>query len=369
MRLTASKETLMLALGRIQGIVGKKSTMPILSNVLIESTATDRFTMVATDLDIFSKGEYDGLIDDPGRICVNGRDLHDIVRNLPAGTIQLETADDHNVKIIAGKVKFKVPTTSVDDYPNMPDFGEVDYAQIDPAILLDLIEHTLFSVANDDPRIFLNGVNLEPLEEGKLRLVSTDGHRLSLVDREISSDVKVSDPVIIPRKGLIELRKLLEENAEPLEMAFSASNGFFKRDDALLVMRLIEGEFPDYNMVVPKGADRRVTLNRVSFTDALKRISILSADRSHGVRFKISSGEFVIEASSPERGEGREELEAVYEGELMQVGFNARYFLEAINVIHGDEVVLELADELSPCVVKDGSDDGFLSVIMPMRIS
>jgi DNA polymerase-3 subunit beta len=368
MKLTVTKETLLLALNRTQGIVGKKTTMPILSNVLIETTATDRFTVTATDLDIFAKGEYAGIVDKPGKLCMNARDLHEITRNLPAGAIRLELTDDKkSAKVTSGSITYKIRTTEVDDYPAMPDFGKVEYTTLGAQLLHELIEHTLFSVANDDPRIFLNGVNLET-PEGKLRMVSTDGHRLSLIDRDVEG-LTLAAPVIIPRKGLIELRKLLDEGGETMDLAFTGSNGFFKRDDLLLVMRLIEGEFPDYNMVIPKKGEKVVMVAKSAFADALRRMAILSSERSYGVRFNIAPGQIRIESSDPEKGEGRELLEVAYGGPELSIGFNAKYFQDALNVVEGDTVQLELSDELSPCVVRDASDDGFLCVVMPVRIS
>lgn len=371
MKLTVSRDVLLLALSRAQGIVGKKTTMPILSNVLLEAQSSDRFSITATDLDIFSKGEYEGLIDERGKICVNARDLFDWTRALPAGNVILETIGTASLKVDSanGKDSLKLPAANVEDYPAMPSFGDVPYFKLKSAKLVELITHTIFSVANDDPRIFLNGVNLETREGNVLRMVSTDGHRLSLIDRTLDEPLRLTDPVIIPRKGVLELRKLLEEGSPDVELGFSVSNGFFKWPGLLLVMRLIEGEFPDYNMVIPKSSDRKLTLNRQAFQEALKRQTIASAERSFGVRLVIAPGQLVIESSAPERGEGRSEIEADYSGEAMQVGFNAKYFLDSISVMAGDVVVLELSDELSPCIVRDGEDLGYLSVVMPVRIS
>lgn len=370
MKLTLSREGLLVALGRAQGVVGKKTTMPVLSNVLIETTSSDRYSVIATDLDIFSKGEYEGVVEERGKVCVNARDLYDWVRALPAGNVILESsAAALKVESANGRDSLKLPLANVDDYPPMPAFAEVPYFDVKSSHLAELITHTIFSVANDDPRIFLNGVNLETREDGVLRMVSTDGHRLSLIDRTLETPFKLSAPVIIPRKGVLELRKLLEEGEETVKIGFSASNGFFKWNDLLLVMRLIEGEFPDYNMVIPKGSDRKLTVNRLAFQDALKRQTIASAERSFGVRLYINPDKLVIESSAPEKGEGRSEVDASYAGEAMQIGFNARYFLDAIGVMTGDDVSLELSDELSPCVVRDSADEGYLSVVMPVRIS
>ena len=368
MQLTASRETLTLALSRANGIVGKKTTMPILSNVLLETTASDRFTITATDLDIFSKGEYEGIIEGKGGMCINARDLFEIVRSMPPGNVKIEQTEGNNVAISSGSINFRIPTIAVDDYPGMPEFGEVEYFSMETEVLKGLIDHTIFSVASDDPRIFLNGVNLEKLEEKKIRLASTDGHRLSLIDKEFDFEIPVDDSVIIPRKGLAELRRLLEEGGESIELAFHGSNAFFRREGLIMVMRLIEGEFPDYNMVVPKTSDKKIKLDRIAFADALKRISFLSADRSYAVRMILKPGEFIIESSDPEKGEGRESLPTEYDGEEVNAGFNARYFLDAISVIDNEEVLLELSDELSPCVVKESEEGHFLCVIMPVRI-
>ncbi|RJO66265.1 MAG: DNA polymerase III subunit beta [Myxococcales bacterium] len=369
MQLTVSRDTLLKALSRAQGIVGKKSTMPILSNILIETVANDRFTVTATDLDIFSKGEYEGLSEKTGRICVNARDLYEIARNLPAGNASLETVDQTSVRLVSARTSYRIPTANVDDYPPMPDFGAVEYIAIDPDVLGGLFDRTLFSVANDDPRVFLNGINLEIPEAGRVRLVSTDGHRLSLIDGTVERTPELDHPVIVPRKGVVELRKLLEESADPLEMGFAGSNAFFRRADLLLVMRLIEGEFPDYTMVIPKSSTNVVKVGLVDFQNALKRMSILSLERSSGVRFALAPGEMTIESSDPDRGEGKEQLEIDYQGATLHIGFNARYFLDAIAVMKGNEVILELSDELSPCVIRDAGEPGFLCVVMPVRIT
>ena len=369
MQLTASKETLMLALGRTLGIVGKKTTMPVLSNLLVQGVTNDRFSVTATDLDIFSRGEYTGLVEGKGKLCVSAKDLHEIVRNLPAGNVQIEAAGDNYVKVSSGQIVFKIRSVNPSDYPETPGFGEVPYIEVESKLFKDLIEHTLFSVANDDPRIFLNGVNVERIGDNFLRLVSTDGHRLSLIDKDLGVEPKLDHSVIIPRKGLVELRKLLDEGGEKVKIGFSGSNGFVLSEDLFLVMRLIEGDFPDYNMVIPKASEKIIAMDRSALQDALKRISILSSERSYGVRFRLGNGELAIEASSPERGEGREVIEADYSGAELSIGFNARYLLDVIAVIQGDKVLLEMSDELSPCVVKDPDESGFLSVIMPMRIN
>ncbi len=369
MQLTVSKDILLLALSRANGIVAKRSTMPILSNILLETEASDRFTVTATDLDIFSKGEYEGHVGTAGRVCLNAKDLLEIARNLPPGNVDLESDGDAAVRVRSGKIDYRIRTSSVEDYPAMPSFGDVKYFKLPSKSLGELIEHTLFSVANDDPRIFLNGVNLERQGDKVLRLVSTDGHRLSRIDREMDVELPLEHAVIIPRKGLVELRKVLEEGGEEIEIAFAGSNGFFRREGLFLVMRLIEGEFPDYNMVIPKATEKVVTLGRGAFQDALRRMSILSAERSHGVRLKLAPGELVIESSDPEKGEAKEVLDVEYDGSELQAGFNARFFMDVLNIIKTDEVVLELSDELSPCVVRKAGDEEYLCVIMPIRIS
>lgn len=370
MQLTVSRENLILALNRAQGIVGKKTTMPILTNVLIETTAGDRFSVTASDLDIFSKGEYEAIVDSQGVACVNAKQLHDIARLLPPGNVSLELKDN-KLEIRSGRIMHLVPTTTPEDYPSMPEFGEIEYFKLERAVLKDMLDHTLFSVANDDPRIFLNGINFEALEDGKLRFVSTDGHRLSKIDATTESELpKLERSVIIPRKGAMELRKLLDEGeSEMVELAFQGANGFFKEEDLLLVMRLIEGDFPDYDMVIPKATDKKVRLNRALFTDALKRMSLTSQDRSYGVHYILQDGEFLIQSSDPERGESEEPLEVEYSGDKVQIGFNARYFIEAVNFTRSEEIVLELSDDLSPCVLKEADNENFLCVIMPIRIT
>ncbi len=374
MYLNISKDVLVLSLSRAQGIVEKKATMPILSNVLLESTGSDSIRVTATNLNVFVQGEYDALVEEGGTICVNAKDLFNIAKDLPPGNMTLKTDDaGAMVHISAPSLNFKLPLAEHDQYPSIPAFEELSYFDVDAKSLAHMIDHTKFSVANDDPRIFLNGVNCERISDKRLRLVSTDGHRLSLIEGDAvgeSGELKMDRPAIIPKKGVEEIRRLLDENPQTVALAFSDNNAFFQTDNVLLVMRLIEGDFPDYNMVIPQNQDKRILVNREQLIAALKRISYFSVERNNGVLMQFSKGQLNIQSSSPDRGEGVQTLDVDYNEEQdVSIGFNARFFMDVLNVLKEEQVVLELSDELSPCVVRPTNEDStFLCVIMPMRI-
>ena len=246
---------------------------------------------------------------------------------------------------------------------------------MDPAVLLDMIERTFFAVSTDETRYNLNGVFFEPAA-GNLRLVATDGHRLSLSERPITGTFGLKRGVILPKKGLQELKKLLSEATESGEEKPEAKLGFldnsaiFRRPGVVLVMRLIEGLFPDYKQVIPKAGEKVVKLGRARFGETLRRISLLSSDKAHAVKLDLSKGVLRVLSQNPDLGDAKEDVPVEYEGEPLKIGFNARYLTEVLAVIQSGDVQLELADDLSPGVLRgaEEADQGFTAVVMPMRI-
>jgi DNA polymerase III subunit beta len=363
------------ALGRSQGIVEKKSTMPILSHVLLEAKNGTDLVVSATDLDLAVSSDHKCEVLREGAVAVSARHLYDIVKALPEQTVTLKRAQNNYLEVRSGPSEFRIVGLPAEDFPALPKFDKVPFADVEPAALLEMIERTFFAVSTDETRYNLNGVFFEPSGE-TLRLVATDGHRLSLSERPMGASFGLKRGVILPKKGLAELKKLLGEATESGEekpeakLGFVENSAIFRRPGVVLVMRLIEGLFPDYKQVIPKAGEKVVRLGRGRLLETLRRISLLSTDKAHAVKLELGKGSLKVLSQNPDLGEAKEEVPVDYAGEPLKIGFNARYLMEVLGVVKSADVVLELADDLSPGVMKGGddADAGFTAVVMPMRI-
>lgn len=371
MEFTIDKKELLLGLHRVQGIVERRTAMPILANVLIEAKK-GHLVLTATDLEVGIRGSYPALVLKEGSLTVPARNLYDIIREVPEGKISFRKKENFWVEITSGKALFNIVGLSSEDYPAIPNYKDKKFFEIAPQDLQEMISKTIFSVSNDETRYHLNGVFFEkPKKTGDMvRMVATDGHRLSIINKHLdfSKELSFTRGVIIPRKGLSELKKLLEEDEGKYQIGFDSNNVIIKKEKAVLFIRLIEGEYPDYEQVVPPASKKKITLNREKFLSALKRISLLSNERSKAIKFVAKDNILEISTSNPEVGEAREELEISYTGPALEVGFNAKYFIDVLNAMDSDQVTMELNDKLSPGVMKAVGDDNYVCVVMPMRI-
>ena len=375
MELKIGAQELAKALGRTQGIVEKKSTMPILSHVLIEAKKDGQLVVSATDLDLAVSSEHTCEVLKEGAVAVSARHLYEIVRALPEQSVTLKKANNNYLEVKSGPSEFRIVGLPSEDFPALPSFDKVPFVDVAPALLLEMIERTFFAVSTDETRYNLNGVFFEPSGE-TLRLVATDGHRLSLSEREVGAGFGLKRGVILPKKGLQELKKLLAEAAESGEekpesrLGFVENSAIYRRPGVVLVMRLIEGLFPDYKQVIPKAGEKQLRLGRGRFLETLRRVSHLSSDKAHAVKLDLSKGLLRVLSQNPDLGEAKEEVPVDYAGEPLKIGFNARYVMDVLQVLRSNEVVFELADDLSPGVLKGGdeADQGFTAVVMPMRI-
>ena len=375
MELKIAAQELAKALGRSQGIVEKKSTMPILSHVLLEAKKGTELHVSATDLDLAVSSEHGCEVLKDGALAVSARHLYEIVRSLPEQQVLLKRAANNYLEVKSGPSEFRIVGLPAEDFPALPKFERVPFVQVDPAALLDMIERTAFAVSTDETRYNLNGVFFEPSPE-VVRMVATDGHRLSLAERKIPGDFALKRGVILPKKGLSELRRLLSEAVESGEekpeakLGFVENSAIFRRPGVVLVMRLIEGMFPDYRQVIPKGGEKVLSVGRQRFLDTLRRISLLSSDKAHAVKLDLGKGVLKVLSQNPDLGDAKEDVPVEYAGEPLKIGFNARYLIDVLGAVRSDDVALELADDLSPGVLRGGgeADAGFTAVVMPMRI-
>ena len=375
MELKIDKSTLLSGLYLAQGISDRKSTMPILANVLLRTDGKDRLLVAATDLNVTVTAELECKVDKEGGLTVGAKHLHDIVKSLPGEQLSLKKADNHYAEIRAGRVDYKVVGMADRDFPKLPNHKEVSLVQVDAATLRDMIAKTFFSISTDETRYHLNGVLFETDGSGDkatARMVSTDGHRLSKVERPLPGAPKLSAPIIIPRKGLGELRRALESAKNSVEIGVHNGHLFARVGATTLSVKLIDAQFPPYEQVVPKENKRVAVAPRLALLEALRRISIMSSDKTWGVRIALGKGTLTVTSDNPDLGEAHEVLEVSYDGEAITVGFNAKYFIELLTEMGGDEVRVELNAELDPGLIRSadlkGEGKHYLGVIMPMRI-
>lgn len=374
MKLTIQKSEFVRGLGRIQSIVEKRNSMPILANVLLDAPKKGkecRLVLSATDLEVGIRSQHPADVATAGALTVSAKKLFEIVRELPDEKIELEATANAYLEIRCNRSRFTLAGTAAEEYPTLPEFSPEKTVTIPAATLSAMIEATMYAASVDETRYNLNGVYFEVLGgPGEIRMVATDGHRLACVDRTIEGDVSaLASGVIIPRKGLGELKRLVDEvDAEDVEVAFGPQSGLARRGDVSLVVRLIEGEFPNYAQVIPRDLGRHLVLSADALTQVVRRVSLLSLERTRAVKLEIGHGQLVISSSNPDLGDAREELDVDYAGDALAVGFNARYLLDAVAAMRSKEIRLSFNDELSPCRVTPPEDETSLAVVMPMRI-
>lgn len=369
------KGVLLLGIQRVQGIIDKRGGSPIFSNVLMEG-AGSQISITATDLEIGIKGTYPANIQWEGGIAVSGRKLLEIIRELPEGNVEIEVEDGKQVTITSGKSFFRIAGAGKEDFPALPEMSEEDMVLVDSRIFLEMIRKTFFAVAEAEPRHVLNGALLE-IEKGgdgkaKIRMVSTDGHRLAVCERTIE-DLKgllkreTAGPLIVPKKTLLELRRLLDVN-EGIKIGIAEKQISFKGEEIFITSRLIEGNYPNYRQVIPQKGEQVIRVNRTDFSTVVRRVSVMSREKTGAILAEFSPGKAILKARDPEVGEAREDVEVDYKGEDLTIGLNYQYLLDALEAVDDEEVVIEMQSSLSPCVIKQESDPDALCIVMPMRV-
>jgi DNA polymerase-3 subunit beta len=273
------------------------------------------------------------------------------------------------VEISSGKSVFNVVGIDPDDFPSFSSYDDADLMGIDAQSLKEMIDKTAVAISADETRYNLNGAFFEHSEGGQIKLVATDGHRLAFFSREIdSAGLEISDSgYIIPKKGVLEFKKMLEDSEGTVQLGFKDNRAILKKGNLVIVARLIEGEFPDYNQVIPTSRGNKISMSRAEFTRSLRRISILSDEKTKGVKFEFRENNLILSSNNPGLGEAKEELAIDYSGNDITVGFNARYMLDFLNVMTEENVTMYIADELSAALMKDGDRDDFTAIVMPMR--
>jgi DNA polymerase-3 subunit beta len=379
-----NKKEFLRGLGLMQGVVGRRTTLPILSHILMQWEKNSLY-LTGTDLETGIREELKATTPQEGKASVSAKKLYEIVRELPEETIHIQKKENHWITLQCGKSLFNLAGLDPDEFPSLPAYQDGYFSKISTQLMREMIEKTVFAASNEESRYHLNGILfIEKKQvpatsgeghEGKevLRMVATDGHRLSLIDRESQAIRGLEKGIIIPKKGLLEIKKIMgdKDGDEEMEIYFNLTHGFFKMGKSLIVIRLIDGEFPEYEQVIPKGNDKKLLIEKERIYGSLRRVSTMASERVEGVKFSLKKNSIELSSYHQDFGDAKEEIEVIFEGDAIEIGFNARYLMEALSVIDTEKVVIELKDDGSPGIIKPLSSiepsDQFC-IVMPMRI-
>ncbi len=366
MKFQIEKETLLNPLQQIIGAVEKRQTMPALSNVLIRTTENS-LTLTATDLEIELVSQIGMIIDEPGDITVPARKLLDICKSLPNESIIKFTVNDNKALVQSGRSRFSLTTLPANDFPALDAINSIHEFEITQKTLRDIIDKTAFAMAQQDVRYYLNGLMLE-LSANYLRAVATDGHRLAYCEKETSADIADIKQVILPRKGVLELVRLLNDNDDMVKISLGSNHLQVEFDGLKMTSKLIDGRFPDYNRVMPTDGNNVITADRDQLRLSLMRASILSNEKYRGIRLILEDNLVKLQAQNPDQEEADVEQEVVYNGDDIEIGFNVNYMLDVLNVTNSEMVQAALRDSNSSFLLTYPDQTDCKYVIMPMRL-
>lgn len=366
MRFSLQREVLLKPLAQVVNVVERRQTLPVLANLLARVDG-DLLSLTGTDLEVEMVART--RVDDAeaGEITIPARKLFEIIRALPDGSKVTITQVGDKVTVAAGRSRFTLASLPANDFPALDEVDATECVRVGEASLKELIERTAFAMAQQDVRYYLNGL-LFDLRDKALRCVATDGHRLALCEAVLEDTVQTKRQIIVPRKGVLELQRLLEGGDRELELEMGRSHIRVKRDDVTFTSKLIDGRFPDYEAVIPIGADREVKLDREAFRASLQRAAILSNEKYRGVRIEVSPGQVKINAHNPEQEEAQEEIEAETRVDSLVIGFNVNYLLDALSALRDEHIVIQLRDSNSSALVREASSEKCRHVVMPLRL-
>ncbi len=371
MHFTLDRAALLKPLAHVQSVVERRTTIPILSNVMIQADS-GKVSISATDMDIDIVESVPAEVKKKGSITCPAHTLHDIVRKLPDGSqVELAASDSGRVTLRAGRSTFTLQTLPTEEFPALSGDTLPHRFELPAGDLRTLIDRTRFAISTEETRYYLNGIYLHAAKQDGvdvLRAVATDGHRLARVEMALPEGAAGMPGVIIPRKAVAELRKLVEETPGPVSLSLSEAKIRFAFDGTILTSKLIDGTFPDYERVIPVNNDKIMTVECKSFAEAVDRVATISTEKSRAVKLAVAPDMLTLSASSPENGTATEDLQVKFAASPIEIGFNSRYLLDITQQIEGDGAEFVMADAASPTIVRDPSDRSALYVIMPMRV-
>jgi DNA polymerase III subunit beta len=366
MHFTIGKTALLKELNMLQGVVEKKSTIPVLSNLLLEAAGAELW-IKGTDLDVSISTRCGAEIRNEGAICVQAKKLFEIVRSLPESDIEIKLGVNDQVSLVCDRSRFKMPGLTKDNFPEIKTFAGV-FWPLSSELMRTFISRTIFAITTEESRYALNGAKVEISGKG-IRMVATDGHRLSFIEKQSDfGDAKLD--VLIPKKTLAELARLCSETDETIEIGSGDNHLFFKVGRRLLASRTLTGQFPNYELVLPKANENRIVIETSQVSSAIKRVALMADDRSHAIKFDVNDGQVNITSQSSDQGEAGENLPVEYAGPAITAGFNAQYLLDFFNVIQDGDVIFEFKDGNSATEIKstNSSEYNLRYIIMPMRL-
>jgi DNA polymerase-3 subunit beta len=372
MKFKIKKNDVLDVLSKVQGITGRKSNLLITSNVLLK-TMDDGIQLTATDLETGFEGFYPATIESQGMLTINARKFYEIVREFPSEEIQISEAENYWIKIGNKNVKYNIVGLNPGDFPETPQLEDVEFFSIDSDVFRKMIEKTIIVTGSiEEKRSHITGIYfviLHKEDENIVRMVSTDGNRLSKADCVFDKDISLpQEPgILIPKKGMNEVIKFLDASGT-VQIGIKKNNFIIKKDHETIIIRLLEGDFPEYEDIIQRKNFHMIHMNRKPFLMMLKRMSILSSEDYKGVIFNFKKNDLVITTTNPDLGESKEDMAIDYQGDPVEVAFNPRYIIETLGVIHTENVVVNLLDNEKPFLIEGENDDTYLSVIMPMRI-
>ncbi|MGY0612508.1 DNA polymerase III subunit beta [Luteimonas sp. A501] len=366
MRFSLQREAFLKPLAQVVNVVERRQTLPVLAN-LLALVQDGQLSLTGTDLEVemIARCAVDDSQD--GEVTIPARKLFDIVRALPDGSKVTVSQTGDKITVQAGRSRFTLASLPANDFPSIDEVEATERVEVPEAALKELIERTAFAMAQQDVRYYLNGL-LFDLGDTHLRCVATDGHRLALCETALDGSARAKRQIIVPRKGVTELQRLLEGGDRVLELEMGRNHIRVKRDDVTFTSKLIDGRFPDYEAVIPIGADREVKVDREVLRAALQRAAILSNEKYRGVRIEVSPGQLKINAHNPEQEEAQEEIEADTSVDGLAVGFNVNYLLDALSALRDDTVILALRDANSSALVREAANAHSRHVVMPLRL-
>jgi len=372
MRVILERSNLLKSLNHVHRVVERRNTIPILSNVLLSAQGAS-LEMKATDLDLEVTEATAASVEQTGATTVPAHLLYEIVRKLPEGAeVMLKTDESGNsMSVISGRSNFKLQCLPQSDFPELSAGSFSHIFRMDSQALKGLIEKTQFAISTEETRYYLNGIYLHAHEGGgqlKLRAVATDGHRLARAEIEAPAGSEGMPGIIIPRKTVSELQKLVDDPDVAVTVELSETKIRFTIGSVVLTSKLIDGTFPDYERVIPTGNDKKLTIDRQSFAQAVDRVSTISSERGRAVKLSIADGQVTLTVNNPDSGSATEEIPADYDADPLDIGFNAKYLLDVAGQLNGDEARFMLADAGSPTLIQDATDENTLYVLMPMRV-
>ncbi len=366
MRFSLQREVFLKPLAQVVNVVERRQTLPVLANLLVQ-VRDGQLALTGTDLEVEMVARVAVEDAGDGETTIPARKLFDIIRALPDGSRVTVSQSAEKVTVQAGRSRFTLATLPANDFPSIDEVEATERVTVPESTLKELIERTSFAMAQQDVRYYLNGL-LFDLREGNLRCVATDGHRLALCEAEYEGGVQAKRQIIVPRKGVTELQRLLEGGDREVGLEMGRGHLRVKRNDVTFTSKLIDGRFPDYEAVVPIGADQQVTVDREVLRASLQRAAILSNEKYRGVRIEVSPGQLKISAHNPEQEEAQEEIEAETRVDGLSVGFNVNYLLDALTALKEEQVILAMRDANSSALVREASNERCRHVVMPLRL-